>query len=224
MNFRVSVYTFASFFQFLSFDFFFHPKISFPSLVFCFQNLLVSFLSRNFGGLTSALSFNQLQDYFSDHFRFQFFVFLFLFPGWFSFFPPVRITPFCYFYVLLHFVTIGCHCWLECNFPLFKWSGICFWSFCNNLFQIPPLSGLFILRWTGALTDFPYNCLKNVFLLLFFQIFWADDWPVTVFSSVQYPFAACLLSSFPVFLSAFTEVSALGFYLSEDSYQGFSLH
>lgn len=41
----------------------------------------------------------------------------------------------------------------------------------------------------------------------------SSDWPVTAFSSVQYPFAACLLSSFPVLLSAFTEVFASGFVL-----------
>jgi hypothetical protein len=49
----------------------------------------------------------------------------------------------------------------------------------------------------------------------------SSDRPVTAFSSIQYPFAAYLLGSFPVFLSAFTGVSASGFCFSEEKYQGF---
>jgi hypothetical protein len=51
-----------------------------------------------------------------------------------------------------------------------------------------------------------------------------SDWPVTAFSSGQYPFAAYLLDRFPVLLSTSTEVFALGFCPFENGYQDFSFH
>lgn len=190
------------YFLFHSFDFFFHPKISFPSLVFCFLNLLSFSYHRSnacFSVCISLISFRTTFPVsFNSGFSFSSSCMQNDFPSFLRFVSlPSAISLYCYFSIVS-----GYHCWCECDFPLFKCSGYCFWSLCSFLLQPPTLSGLFILRWTGTFADFPYNYSKNLLFFIFFQIIWSAIGLLQLF-----PLVNILL--LPIFWIAFLSIFLL---------------